>query len=95
MDYVMSANSSPPFPIHRIGIIISPVGRVLQCRDCQLSYPFPDGVQFGTIAKMFEPYSCSSPTRLPAWHNDRSFVILRREGKVPVLASCASVVSHK
>jgi hypothetical protein len=27
--------------------------------------------------------------RIPAWHNDRRFVILRYEAKVPVLASCA------
>jgi hypothetical protein len=27
--------------------------------------------------------------RIPAWHNDRRFVILRHEAKVPVLASCA------
>jgi len=25
----------------------------------------------------------------PAWHNDRRFVILRYDGKVPALASCA------
>ena len=84
----MSANSPPPSSPHHIGIIISPVGRFLQCRDCQLSFTFADGAQFGTVAKLFEPYSCSSPIRIPAWHNDLRFVILRYEGKVPVLASC-------
>jgi hypothetical protein len=53
-----------------------------------LSFTFADGAQFGTVAKLFEPYSCSSPIRIPAWHNDLRFVILRYEGKVPVLASC-------
>jgi hypothetical protein len=68
---------------------MSPVGRFLQCRDCQSSFTFPDGAQFGKVAKLFEPWSCSSPTCIPAWHTDRRFVILRYEGKVPVLASCA------
>ena len=71
----MSSNRPPPPSPHHIGIIVSPVGRFLQCGDCQLSFPFPDGAQFGTIATLFEPYSCSSSTRL-AWHNDRRFVIL-------------------
>jgi hypothetical protein len=86
----MSRNSSPPSSPHHIGIIISPVGRFLQCRDCQLSLTFPDGAQFGTVAKRFETHSCSSAIRIPAWHNDRRFfIILRYEGRVPVLASCA------
>jgi hypothetical protein len=85
----MSANGSPRSSPHHIGIMVSPVGRFLQCGDCQLSFPFPEGTQFGTVAKLFEPYSCSSPMRIPAWRNDRRFVILRYERRVPVLASCA------
>lgn len=80
---------------------MSPVGRFLQCSDCKLSYVFPDGVQFGTIAKEFEVHPCSSPIRIPDWlienivkdgasvRSERRFVIVRRQGKVPVMASCA------
>ena len=60
----MSASSSTP-PPHRISILMSPVGRFLQCRDCQLSYTFAGR------------------------HTDRRFVIVRYEGKVPAMASCA------
>jgi hypothetical protein len=86
----MSASrSSPPLPPHRIGIIVSPEGRFLQCRDCQLAYTFPDGIKFDEIAKQFDAHSCVSPIRTPAWQTDRRFVLLRYEGKVPALASCA------
>jgi hypothetical protein len=81
---------------------MSPVGRFLQCSDCKLSYVFPDGVQFGAIAKEFEGYPCTSPIRIPDWlienivkdgapvpdRSERSFVIVRYEGEVPVMASC-------
>ena len=89
MDYVMSAKSSPPPPPHRIAIIMSPEGRFLQCRDCQLTYTFPDGLKFGVVAKQFDSHSCLSPIRRPAWQTDRRFVVLRYEGKVAALASCA------
>ena len=86
----MSASSSSPPPSpHRIGLIMSPVGRFLQCSDCQLSFTFPDGAKFGVIARQFAAHSCVTPMRKPAWHTDRRFVILRYECKVPALASCS------
>ena len=78
LEYAMSAGSSPP--PHRIGILLSPVGRFLQCRD---------GAKFGAIAKQFESHLCLSPIRIPGWHTDRGFVIVRYDGKVPAMASCA------
>jgi hypothetical protein len=89
LEYAMPASSSPPPSLHHIGIIVSPVGRVLQCRECQLSFTIPDGITFGVIAKQFDVHSCVSPVRIPGWHTDRRFVVLRYEGKVPALASCA------
>ncbi len=68
---------------------MSPVGRFLQCRYCQLSYTFPDGVQFGTIAKQFESHLCLPRIRSPDWRTDSRFVIMRYEGKVPAMSSCA------
>lgn len=88
MNYVMSANSSPPTPPHRIAILMSPEVRFLQCRVCHLTYTFPDGLKFGAVAKQFDSHSCVSPTRKTAWQTDRRFIVLRYEGKVPVLASC-------
>jgi len=71
LEHAMSASSSPP-PPHRIGIIMSPVGRFLQCRDCQLSYTFPDGVKFGTVAKQFESHLCLPPNLQPRRANGKS-----------------------
>jgi hypothetical protein len=100
----MSANSSSrPPPPHRIAVIMSPVGRFLQCSECKLSYVFPDGVQFGTLAKEFEVHPCIAPIRIPDWlienivkdaapvpgGPERRFVIVRYEGEVPMMASCA------
>lgn len=82
---------------------MSPVGRFLQCSNCKLSYIFPDGVQFGTIANQFEVHPCSSPIRIPDAlienvvkdgapvpnRSERRFVIVRYEGEVPMMASCA------
>jgi hypothetical protein len=84
----MSASSSTPSP-HRIAILMSPVGRFLQCRDCQLSFTFSDGAQFSPIAKQFGSYPCSSPIRIASWRTDRHFVIARYEDRVPAMASCA------
>ena len=83
----MSDSSSPP-PPHRIGIIISPVCRFLQCRDCQLTYTFPDGARFGTIEKKFESHLCLSPIRSQGDRTDRRLSIVRYVGKVPAMASC-------
>jgi hypothetical protein len=81
--------SSSPHSLHRICIIMSPIGRFLQCRDCQLSYTFPDGVLFATLAKQFESHLCLPPIRGPDWRTDSRFIIVRYEGKVPKMASCA------
>jgi hypothetical protein len=90
LEHAMSASSSPPSSLHHIGIVVSPVGRLLQRRECQLSFTFPDGIRFGVTAKQFDSHSCLSPIRRPAWQTDRRFVVLRYEGKVPALASCAT-----
>ena len=60
MDYVMPASSAPPSPAHRIAILMAPDGRFLQCRDCNLSFQFPDGAHFDTVARQFESHLCSS-----------------------------------
>lgn len=97
----MPASSSPPPSPHRIGILMSPVGRCLQCKDCTLSFDFPDGAQYGATVKQFESHLCISPLRISAWQvkgsvldkimpsSQRSFVILRYDGKVPAMSSCA------
>jgi hypothetical protein len=94
----MSASSSPQ-PPHRIGILMSPTARFLECRSCHLSFNFPDGAQFGAIAKQFESHLCDSPIRIPSWRSgdsakalqgtERRIVIVRYEGKVPAMASCS------
>ena len=93
----MSASSSPQ-PPHRIGILMSPTDRFLECRSCHLSFNFPDGAEFGAIAKQFESHLCDSPIRIPSWRSgdsakalqgtERCIVIVRYEGKVPTMASC-------
>ena len=88
----MSTNASLP-PSHRLSILMSPAGRFLQCRDCLLSFEFPVGARFDATAKQFSAQLCSSPgprieSVLP--HRERHFVIVRYEGKVPVMASCTS-----
>jgi hypothetical protein len=87
LEHAMSASSSPP---HRIGIIMSPAGRFLQCQDCHLTYTFPDRAKFGTIAKQFESRLCLSPIRSPAEQTERRLVTVRYEGKVPAMASCTN-----
>ena len=47
---------------HRIGILMSQTGRFLECISCRLSFAFPPGTQYETIAKQFESYRCGSPT---------------------------------
>src|SRR5437667_3580088 len=86
----MPASSSPPSSRHRIAILASPVGRLLQCRDCKLTFVFPDEAHYGRIARQFEPHLCHSSVRTPGrWRTDSRFVIVRYEGKVPAMASCA------
>ena len=59
--------------------------------DCQLTYTFPDGAKFGTIAKQFESHLCLSPILRKGWQTDRRFVVVvRYEGKVPAMASCSN-----
>jgi hypothetical protein len=41
---------------------VSPEGRFLQCIDCKLRFEFPDGAEFGTIAKQFTE-TCSNHLR--------------------------------
>jgi hypothetical protein len=60
MDAVMSASGSPPPPAHRIAVLMSPEGRFLQCRDCNLIFQFPDGAHFNAVAKQFASHLCSS-----------------------------------
>jgi hypothetical protein len=96
-----ASSSRPPPSFHRIGTLMSPVGRFLQCRDCKLTFVFSDGAQCGTLAKQFESHLCISPLRISAWQvkgsvldkimpsSQRGFVILRYDGKVPAMASCA------
>jgi hypothetical protein len=81
----MSASGPPP---HHIGIIMSPVGRFLQCRDCQLTYTYPDGAKLGTITKKFESHLCLSVIRSAGKQTGCRLVIVRHEGKVPAMASC-------
>ena len=79
--------------------MMSPVGRFLECRDCLLTFSFPLGEQYDTAIKQFESHLCVSPVRVPDWrvadimtlpHSaERRFVILRHDGRVPAMASCA------
>jgi hypothetical protein len=79
---------------------MSPVGRFLECRDCHVSFEFPDGAEFDEVAKQFQSHSCGSPIRIPDWRigdiaegtprTERRFVIFRYEGRVPAMASCAN-----
>jgi hypothetical protein len=89
LEHAVSKATSSPLPRHRIGILLFPDGRrFLECADCQIRFTFPDGTQFGTIAKKFEFHLCP-PIDIPASRTERRFVIVRHEGKVPAMASCA------
>jgi hypothetical protein len=68
---------------------MSRTGRFLKCRDCQIIFTFPDRAQFGSIAKQFESHLCGSPIGIPGWRTERGFIIMRYEGEVPAMASCA------
>jgi hypothetical protein len=92
----MAYNPLPLSP-HRIGIMISATGRFLQCSVCKLSYIFPDNEQFGTVAKQFASYACSSAIAVlvsgvadgALQGKERCLIILRYEGSIPMMASCA------
>jgi len=56
----MPANGSPS-PVHRIVILMSPLGRFVQCKDCELSLEFPMGMRLNEIAKEYESRPCSPP----------------------------------
>jgi hypothetical protein len=60
LDYAMSASSSTSLP-HRIGILASAAGRFLECQNCRLTFEFPAGMHYDTIAKQFESHTCGSP----------------------------------
>jgi hypothetical protein len=76
-----------PFPsssssrCHRIGIVVLPEGRVLQCSECKLRVRFPDASEYGVTARQFESHVCgAAPRRL---------IILKYEHNVPAMAACA------
>jgi hypothetical protein len=69
---------------------MSPAGRFLKCKDCLLCFDFPDGEQYHAVAKQFESHLCGSPAqRVSRAGKERSIVLLRYEGRVPVMAACA------
>jgi len=55
---LLSFNS--PHSEHRIGILMSQTGRFLECIACRLSFTFPPGSHYETIAKQFESHPCQS-----------------------------------
>jgi len=80
---------------HRIGVLMSPAGRYLECEDCLLRFDFPVGAPYEVIATRFRSYQCPSPTRqvvdisTARQETQRYLVMLRYQGRVPVMASCA------
>jgi len=60
LEHAVLPSSSTPSP-HCIGILMSAAGRFLECGNCQLSFEFPAGEHYDTIAEQFESHSCSSP----------------------------------
>ena len=51
---------SPNSSAHRVGILMSQTGRFLECIRCRLSFAFPPGAHYDTIAKQFECHLCES-----------------------------------
>lgn len=47
-------------PAHRIGILMSPVGRFLECIHCRLKFEFPQGTHYDTVCEQFATYPCDS-----------------------------------
>jgi hypothetical protein len=60
LKYAMSVLSFPSSS-HRIGTFITGIGRSVACIDCHVSFSFPFGAKYATIAKQFESLSCSIP----------------------------------
>jgi DNA-binding NarL/FixJ family response regulator len=60
------SQSSLRLSLHRIGVLMFPAGRVLQCKDCLLSFDFPIGEQYDAVAKQFELHLCRVPGHHPA-----------------------------
>jgi hypothetical protein len=58
LEHVMSTSGSTSLSPHRVAIVMSPCGRFLQCRDCQLEFEFPAGVHFDAIAQQFAFHLC-------------------------------------
>jgi hypothetical protein len=56
----MSPTSSTP-SVHDLGILLSAAGRFLECMKCNLSFEFPFGAPYATVAKQFESRQCSFP----------------------------------
>jgi hypothetical protein len=51
---------SSPIVTHHIGVLMSQTGRYLECVTCRLSFPFPPGERYDTIAKQFEACLCQT-----------------------------------
>ena len=47
------SQSSPLLSAHRIGVLMSPAGRFLKCKDCLLCFDFPDGERYNAVASAF------------------------------------------
>ena len=88
LEYAMSDSSFSSSSSYRHHHVSG--GPFLQCRDCQLTYTFPDGAKFGTIEKKFESHLCLSPILSQGYRTDRRLIIVRYEGKVPAMASCTN-----
>jgi hypothetical protein len=96
---MLVSSSTPLSSSLRIGVMISAMGRFLQCSVCKLSYVFPDNEQFDTVAKQFAAYPCSSAIGVPGSRvaeivnalqgTVRCLLILRYQGRIPMMASCS------
>ena len=53
-------SENPVSSAHRIGILMSQTGRFLECISCRLSFAFPPGAHFDTVAKQFERHACGA-----------------------------------
>jgi hypothetical protein len=58
---MFAVGPTTPVP-HRIGILMSPAGRFLECINCQLRIEFPAEARYDTIVKLFEVHPCRRAT---------------------------------